>query len=63
MDEVEFFIERKIENNFVKKSIHIKDGEKEFDFEECVQLLELRDFENYYTPFGLITEKYMVIIS
>ena len=55
--EVDFIIERKIENNFVNKSIHIKDGLKEFDFEECVQLLELKDFEKFYTPFGLITEK------
>ncbi len=57
VDAIEFFIERKIENNFVLKSIHIKDGDKEFDFEECVQLLELKDFEKYYSPFGLVTEK------
>lgn len=57
VDGVEFFIERKIENNFVVKSIHIKDDKKEYDFEECVQLLELKDFEKYYSPYGLITEK------
>ena len=57
IDGVDFIIKRKIENNFVIKSIHIKDGAKEFNFEECVQLLELKDFEKYYSPFGLATEK------
>ena len=57
VDEVEFCIERKIKDNKILKSIRIIDGEKEFDFEERVQLLVLSDFEKYYLPFGLVTEK------
>ena len=57
VDEVEFSIERKITDNKIHKSIRITDGEKEFDFEERVQLLLLSDFEKYYSPFGLETVK------
>ncbi len=57
IDDVQFTIERKIENKKVLKRIHITHGEKQFDFEERVQLLELTDFEKFYSPFGLVTEK------
>lgn len=55
-ENIEFFIERKIENNFVVKSIIVKDGNFKYNFEERVQLLELKDFEQFYSPFGLVTE-------
>ncbi|MEI7801610.1 MAG: class I SAM-dependent methyltransferase [Bacteroidota bacterium] len=57
LENIAFTIERKIENKKVLKQIHVKHGEKEFDFEERVQMLELADFEKYYSPFGLVTEK------
>ena len=57
VEDVQFIIERKIENAKVLKQIHITHGEKQFDFEESVQLLELKDFEKFYSPFGLETEK------
>ena len=57
VDEVEFLIERKIENNHVVKKIEVNDGGKRFQFEERVQLLELKDFEQMLTSSGFRIEK------
>lgn len=48
VEEIEFTISKKVENNFIVKQISFRDKGKEFNFEERVQALRLSDFEKYF---------------
>jgi SAM-dependent methyltransferase len=53
IDGVRFAIEKKIENDFVIKNISVFDNEKEFRYQEKVQLLTLENFQSYLTKENL----------
>jgi len=44
---ITFTINRKVENGFIIKTISFTDNDQKFNFQEKVQALELRHFENY----------------
>ena len=46
---IEFIINKKMENNFIVKQISFTDKGKQFNFEERVNALKLKDFENYFS--------------
>ncbi|MES2141118.1 MAG: class I SAM-dependent methyltransferase [Bacteroidota bacterium] len=48
IDDIEFNITRKIENNFIVKQIQFADKGKEFNFQERVKAITLNDFKNYF---------------
>ncbi|MEI6487934.1 MAG: class I SAM-dependent methyltransferase [Bacteroidota bacterium] len=48
-----FKINKRIENNFIKKRISFRDNEQEFCFEESVSTLRLCDFEKYCSAASL----------
>ncbi|MCY7411019.1 MAG: methyltransferase domain-containing protein [Chitinophagales bacterium] len=50
---IQFTIKKFLEENVIVKKILIIDGEKEFEFEERVQALQLQDFERYFTANNL----------
>ncbi|MES2397154.1 MAG: class I SAM-dependent methyltransferase [Bacteroidota bacterium] len=48
IDDIEFNITRRIENNFIVKYIRFSDQGKEFNFQERVKAITLNDFKNYF---------------
>ena len=52
IDDVHFNIEKCISGNFILKKIKIKDGNKQFHFNEKVQLFDLNDFEEMLLKTG-----------
>ncbi len=52
MGEIIFHIERKLTNGFIIKNISFHGMGKDFQFTERVQMLSLRDFEDYYKTSG-----------
>lgn len=48
IDDIEFNITRRIENNFIVKHIKFSDQGKEFNFQERVKAITLNDFKNYF---------------
>ena len=48
VDDIEFNITRRIENNFIVKHIKFSDQGKEFNFQERVKAITLNDFKNYF---------------
>lgn len=48
IDDIEFNITRRIENNFIVKHIQFSDQGKEFNFQERVKVITLNDFKNYF---------------
>lgn len=48
IDDIEFNITRRIENNFIVKHITFSDQGKEFNFQERVKAITLNDFKNYF---------------
>ena len=52
INDVYFNIEKRISDNYIVKNIQIKDGNKEFHFNEKVQLFDLNDFENMLSKTG-----------
>ncbi len=55
-DGIQFTINKFLAENVIVKKILIIDGEKEFDFEERVQALQLKDFERYFTANNLLVK-------
>ena len=49
VDGIKFTINKSIEDDFIVKHIHFSDKGKEYHFQECVKMLTLNDFENYFT--------------
>lgn len=47
-----FCIRREHNGGFVRKYIQVKDGDKQYDFEECVQALFLEDFKSLLEASG-----------
>jgi len=47
IDGLTFNINRKLENGFIIKTISFTDNDQNFEFQEKVQALKLKDFENY----------------
>ena len=47
VDDIKFVLNRKIENGFIIKTIRFTDNNKDFEFQEKVQALQLNDFENF----------------
>lgn len=54
IEHITFFIKRKIEGRFIKKNISFTDNQKEYAFEEKVNLLYLEDFKKYFSENQLI---------
>lgn len=48
VDDIEFNITRRIENNFIVKNIKFSDQGKEYNFQERVKAITLNDFKNYF---------------
>ncbi len=48
IDGIKFNIAKSIENNFIIKHIRFSDKGKEYNFQECVKVLTLNDFEQYF---------------
>ena len=57
VDQIEFHIERKIENEKILKKIEFKHDNKSYNFEEKVQLFTLKDFTNIFEKSGFLLEK------
>lgn len=57
VDQIEFHIERKIENEKILKKIEFKHDNKSYNFEEKVQLFTLKDFINIFEKSGFLLEK------
>lgn len=57
LDNIHFNIQRKIENNFIIKEIHINDDNKIASFQEMVKILYLADFEDYFTQVGFTIDR------
>lgn len=53
IDGIKFNIQKRIENGYIIKSITIEDKGEKVHFEEKVQLLQLKDFEGYFTKANL----------
>jgi len=49
---IEFFITKSIENEIISKKIRFSESGKDYEFEERVQLLTLKDFEAYFSETG-----------
>jgi SAM-dependent methyltransferase len=45
---IEFFINKKIENNFIIKNISFEDNEKKYNFQEKVKIITLKEFEKHF---------------
>ena len=52
INDIYFNIEKRISDNYIVKNIQIKDRNKEFHFNEKVQLFDLNDFENMLSKTG-----------
>lgn len=52
ISDVEFGIRRSIENDIIKKRIDVKDGDRNFRFEERVKALEPEDFKAFFDKAG-----------
>jgi len=52
INDVHFNIEKSISGDFILKKINIKDGIKQFNFNEKVQLFDLNDFEEMLLKTG-----------
>jgi SAM-dependent methyltransferase len=46
---IEFTIKRTFENNFIIKHIHFSEKGKEYNFQERVKALTIKDFKKYFT--------------
>ena len=53
VDSISFHIHKKVENGFIIKKIQFTDGGKNYEFEEIVQAITLKDFERYFEHAGL----------
>jgi hypothetical protein len=53
-ENIKFIIQKRIENNFVKKSIEVIDGELNYTFQEQVRLLNLADFKTLFSSCSLV---------
>ena len=53
VEEITFYINRKHEDNYIKKNISFFDKEKYFTFQEMVQAITLIDFNKYISNAGL----------
>ncbi|MFI5220028.1 MAG: SAM-dependent methyltransferase [Bacteroidia bacterium] len=53
-EKINFNIQKRVENNFIMKKIQFEDGGKNYEFEETVEAIELKDFERYFSHAGLI---------
>ncbi|HKR07308.1 MAG TPA: class I SAM-dependent methyltransferase [Bacteroidia bacterium] len=53
VDSITFNIHKKAENGFITKKIQFTDGGKNYQFEEIVQALTMKDFERYFKHAGL----------
>lgn len=53
VDNIDFHIQRKVENRYIIKDIQFQDQGKEFHFQERVQALSLNDFSKYLQNSGL----------
>lgn len=54
--DIEFQIDKKIENGHVVKNISFEDDGREYNFEEKVKLIDLSDFKRMYDKAGLHIE-------
>ena len=52
INDVHFNIEKRISDNYIEKKIQIKDGNKQFHFNEKVQLFDINDFEKMFMKTG-----------
>lgn len=53
IDEIQFYIKKTIENNFIKKEIRFDHSNNSYYFTEYVQALTQADFEKYLSASGL----------
>ena len=53
VDAITFHIQKKVENGFILKKIQFTDNGKEYEFEEIVEAITLKDFERYFEHAGL----------
>jgi len=53
IDDITFNIERRVENNFIIKSIKFEDKGKYFSFEERVKALTINDYKVFFNNAGL----------
>jgi hypothetical protein len=53
IDSITFHINKKVENGFIIKKIQFTDGGKDYQFEEIVEIIALKDFERYFKNAGL----------
>lgn len=53
IDDVVFSIKKSIQDNYIIKTIAIRDGIKNFEFSEKVKMLNQQDFENLFENSGL----------
>lgn len=53
IEEIQFNITRKVENNFIVKSINFEDQGKLFSFEERVKALTLEHYKTFFKKAGL----------
>jgi 2-polyprenyl-3-methyl-5-hydroxy-6-metoxy-1,4-benzoquinol methylase len=53
IDNIHFYIRKKIENDYIIKQINFRDQGNDFHFEERVRALQLPDFEKYFGLCGL----------
>ncbi len=54
VDGVTFNLTREIKDNYIIKKIKFTDADGEYDFEEKVKALTLKDFESYFKKAGLM---------
>ena len=50
---IRFYLNKEIRNDQVIKKIRVEDGQKTFDFEEKVMLLQEQDFQDYFSKSNL----------
>ena len=53
VDSITFHIRKKVENGFILKKILFCDCGKDYEFEEIVEAITLKDFERYFEHAGL----------
>jgi len=53
IQDIEFHIHKKVENQVIIKDIYFKDQDQDFHFQERVKAISLTDFEQYFAAAGL----------
>ncbi|MEO5570346.1 MAG: class I SAM-dependent methyltransferase [Bacteroidia bacterium] len=53
VDSISFDIHKKVEHGFIIKKIQFTDSGRNYEFEEVVQAITLKDFERYFQHAGL----------